>query len=142
MPVAGLAAPPKGFVLFGLFDGIRFSKLTSDEFSPKKLSGVLRTPTGALLLALVVEFHGFVEAESFLAVSPLPPKKSSNTSPLLPLLALVVGFVALVVVVVARFDVNKSKSSSLFVGSAPVDHGSLVVAVVVFEFALDVQGLV
>ena len=127
-------------MLFGLFDGIRFSKLTSDEFSPRKLSGVLRTPTGALLLALTVEFHGLVEAESFLVVSPLPPKKSSNTSPLFPLLALVVGIVALVVVVVARFDVNKSKSSSLFVVLAPVDHGSL--AVVVFEFALDVQGLV
>lgn len=37
------AALPNGFVLLGrVWLGIKFSRLTSDEFSPRKLSGVLR----------------------------------------------------------------------------------------------------
>ena len=39
--VMGELLVPNGFVLLGLA-GIRFSRLTREEFSPKKLSGVFR----------------------------------------------------------------------------------------------------
>lgn len=94
--------PPNGFVLFGRA-GIRFSKLTREEFSPRKLSGVLRWLAVWLNDAFddvslssdcekrssddglaLPEFHGLVEVfwELFWLVVSLfdVPKKSPNGS--------------------------------------------------------------
>ena len=124
--------PPNGFVLLGRA-GIRFSRFTSDEFSPKKLSGVLRCAAacanGTLLFLLSpglsmpnedsalgcsFEFHGFVEflLTLLLVLAPVVvevPKKSPNGSELL-----LVGAAAVTGDwLVARTVVNKSKSSIL-----------------------------
>lgn len=57
MPVAPTAGVlPNGFVLLGLLLGIRFSRLTSDAFSPKKLSGVLRVKADAACLLAAAAF--------------------------------------------------------------------------------------
>ncbi len=80
--------PPNGFVDFGLlFElfvepvispvvGIKFSKLTNDEFSPRKLSGVLRVLFVSKLF-VVLSFHGFVFEGAVVVVL---PKKSPNGS--------------------------------------------------------------
>lgn len=72
IPLLDGIALPNGLVLLGRA-GIKFSKLTSDEFSPKKLSGVFLvafifddvSENGSYLpLALaksLVLFHGLVE---------------------------------------------------------------------------------
>lgn len=127
------AALPNGFVLFGrVWLGIKFSRLTSDEFSPKKLSGVLRVafmPAGLAFPDLRSEksaaagangsldadesFHGFVDV-GFEATE-LPPKKSPNGSSAGLLLVVAAAAAAanslLVDKLVLRLLVNRSKSS-------------------------------
>jgi len=141
-----------------LFDvvvcGIRFSKFTNDEFSPRKLSGVIRV--GLICFAVVdcAEFHGFVELELLIELLfrkesllllllmvgtvdvvdvDVFPKKSPNGS-------LSKSFVGLVFCVgedklVALFDVNKSKSSIL-----ADDDKLLLLLLLLLLFALDAHG--
>ena len=54
IPVGFAAVEPNGLVLLGLVAGIRFSRLTNEEFSPRKLSGVFRTPVVVLVLVVSV----------------------------------------------------------------------------------------
>lgn len=140
--------------------GIKFSRLTRDEFSPRKLSGVFRVGlmsdvlTGFVAVRAAVvdgtEFQGFVELEFVLlkllfrnesllllivllltdvdvlvgAVAAVPkksPNGSLNKSFVFEMLLLIVLFVLKLVGderVVARFEVNKSKSSILFCATA------------------------
>lgn len=135
-------ALPNGFVLLGRAD-IRLSKLTRDEFSPKKLSGVFRIGfvTGGFDVAAgwlwngsvglangsksdtvcltefeVKSFHGFVDGLD--AAAGAVPKKSPNGS----------SFVAGLLVVLL-FEEKSSKSSSLLLleGGVFVSHGSAAV---------------
>lgn len=59
---------PKGLVLFGRA-GIRFSRLTRDEFSPRKLSGVLRWLAACAKDWLVLMPFGVVDDDVCVAVS-------------------------------------------------------------------------
>lgn len=136
-----------GFVLFGRA-GIKFSRLTSDEFSPRKLSGVFLIgfrATGLLVVdcgttfefefelngsnefPLLVDievdspiFHGFVDC-LFEAPDPVDadaPKKSPNGSVL-------AGPDTIAGVLLSA--VNRSKSSALF--ALGIAQGSTVIVV-------------
>jgi hypothetical protein len=140
---------PNGFVLLGL-EGIKLSKLTNDEFSPKNDSGVFRVGFTVLfelfilllnascivalliveLFVLFVLFHGFVEFLLLSEFDETPPKKSPNGS--LALELLLIAPVLVFVGVFTLFVVNKSNSSILFDDDllfelADDDHGSFVI---------------
>ena len=85
--------------------GIKFSKLTNEEFSPRKLSGVFRILFNSILLLL--SFHGFVfEGIGAADVDDELPKKSPNGS-----LTVCNGGATAGVGEVTRLFENNSKSS-------------------------------
>ena len=122
--VLAAGAAPNGFVLFGLAPpapfkllvlvGIRFSRLTSDAFSPRKLSGVLRVKAAAAddLAPPVVE-AALLMSELLVACG-MPLLSGAEKSFLAPAEAESQGFVLGFEVVAEPLPPKKSPNGSSF----------------------------
>ena len=125
--VLAAGAAPNGFVLFGLAPpapfkllvlvGIRFSRLTSDAFSPRKLSGVLRVKAAAAAadddLAPPVAEAALLMSELLVACG-MPLLSGAEKSFLAPAEAESQGFVLGFEVVAEPLPPKKSPNGSSF----------------------------